>query len=54
MMYEHQVICASIHAQIYNGSEFIAAFFNLGTCNVIYVFIVYCIHSTKIMSLKKI
>jgi hypothetical protein len=52
-MYEHQMICASIHARVYNGSEFLAAFFNLGICNVIYVFIVYRAHSTKIMLFLK-
>jgi hypothetical protein len=47
-MYEHQMICASFQTRIYNGSEFIAIYFNLGTHDAIYVTILYCAHSTMI------
>jgi exonuclease III len=48
MIYERQMICASYQTRVNNSSEFIAASFNLGTRNAIYVIIVYRAHSTKI------
>jgi hypothetical protein len=46
MMYEQQMICASYQTRFNNGSEFIAASFNLGTRNAIYVITIYRAHST--------
>ena len=48
LLYEHHINCASLYTMNYNGSEFIAASFNLSTRNAIYVITTYCVHSTNI------
>ena len=48
MLYEHHINCALFYTMNCNGSELIAASFNLGTHNAIYVITVYRAHSTNI------
>ena len=48
MLYEHHINFASFYTMNCNESEFTASSFNLGTCNAIYVIIVYHAHSTNI------